>query len=183
MNTKMNKMVLLSALTIVIIGTIGAALAGEPGEQTVDLIAGGGGDEGLDVGNVTVWNNSENIFVKFTTTGDWLFNETHLHIAAQGDVETPAEEIPQTKKGNPKPGKFDYSTEHESCITEYTYEISLDDIPDSDILVIAAHAAVELEVEELGEIIIFEESAWGNGTEFAEDRNWAMYFTYMIPSE
>ncbi len=120
MSTKLNKLVLLSALMIAIIGTFGTVSA----EETVDLIAGNGSGEGIDVGNVTVTNNATHIVVEFTTTEDWCMTETHLHIAPQGDVETPAEGIPQTKKGNPIPGKFDYSTDYDPC-TEQPVEYSL----------------------------------------------------------
>ena len=49
----MNEVVLLSALMVVIIGTIGTVLAEEPDEQTVDLIADGGSDESLDLDNIS----------------------------------------------------------------------------------------------------------------------------------
>ena len=181
MNTKINKMVLLSALMIAIIGTIGTVLAGEPGEQTVDLIAGGD----LDIGNVTVWNNTENIYVEFTTTGDWCMIETHMHIA------TLVADIPQTKKGNPKPGKFEYFGDYDPCDTEVVFTIQ-NDYQTGDEVIIAAHAAVQEPILDGDGNPILDsewnptyryESAWGNGTEFAEDRNWAMYFTYTLPIE
>jgi len=102
----MNKLVLLSALMIAIIGTFGTALAGVLDTQ-VDLIAGNGSGESLDVGNISVSNNATHIVVEFTTIDGWLLNETHLHIANESE-----EGIPQTKKGNPKVGQFDYSEEH-----------------------------------------------------------------------
>ena len=162
MSKKMNKLVLLSALMIAIIGTFGTVSADEP--LTVDLIAGNGSGEGFDVGNVTVTNNATHIVVEFTTIEGWLLNETHLHIANES-----VEGIPQTKKGNPRPGQFDYSEEHEP-VDEYTYVIPLDGL--SGEVYIAAHAAVD------GTTTY--ESAWGNGLDFP-GRNWAMYFTYTIP--
>ena len=100
--------------------------------------------------------------------------ETHLHIANGSVVD-----IPQTKKGNPRPGQFDYSEEYEPCVNVYTYVIPLEGL--SGEVYIAAHAAVQMEVEDgSGDMITYEESAWGNGIEFAEDRNWAMYFTYTL---
>ena len=53
MNGKMNELILLAALMTVIIGTIGTVLAGETGEQIVDLIADGGSDESPDVNNIS----------------------------------------------------------------------------------------------------------------------------------
>ena len=172
MSKKMNKLVLLSALMIAIIGTFGTVSA----DKNVDLIA-GGGNVGLDVGNVTVWNNSENIYVIFTTTDGWCMTETHLHIA------TLVNEIPQTKKNNPIPGKFENSTDYDPCTTtsvEYSIPIP-DGYEAGDDVIIAAHAAVQMEVEDgSGDMITYEESAWGEGVEFNDDRNWAMYFTYTI---
>jgi len=62
--------------------------------------------------------------------------ETHLHV--DGGLNP----IPQTKKGNPIPGQFDYSECHEPCVTEYTYEVELDWAP-CTVLEIAAHAVVQ----------------------------------------
>ena len=185
MSKKMNKMVLLSALMIAIIGTIGTVLAVEPGEQTVDLIAGGGGDAGLDVGNVTVWNNTENIYVEFTTTGDWCMTETHLQIATSVDG---TDGIPQTKKGNPIPGKFEYFGDYDPCDTQVVVFTIPNGYETGDEVIIAAHAAVqepildengEPKLDENGEPTFRYESAWCNGEDF-EGKNWAMYFTYTI---
>ncbi len=157
MSKNMNKLVLLSALMIAIIGTFGTVSA----EETVDLIAGGN----QVIGNVTVTNDTTNIYVTYTTIDGWLLNETHLQVAEE------IADIPQTKKGNPKVGKFDNSNIHDPCVTQVEYTI-LNDYTTGDVVIIAAHAAVD------GPTTY--ESAWGNGTEFAEDRNWAMYFTYTI---
>ena len=50
---KMNELVLIVALMTLIIGTIGTVLAGETGEQTVDLTADGGSDKGPDVNSIS----------------------------------------------------------------------------------------------------------------------------------
>ena len=49
----MNELVLLAALMTIIVGTIGTVLAGETGEQIVDLIADGGSDESPDVNDIS----------------------------------------------------------------------------------------------------------------------------------
>ena len=168
MNTKINKMVLLSALMIAIIGTIGTVSAEE-----FNLTA-SGGDE--IIGVVEVTNDGNNLSVIYTITeGGWCISETHLHIENESK-----DDIPQTKKGNPKVGQFDHSEEHEPCVNGYTYEIPLNGL--SGEIYIAAHAAVQLVgVDSItNEPTIECESAWGFGTEFADDRNWAMYFTYTI---
>jgi hypothetical protein len=162
MSNKMNKLVLLSALMIAIIGTFGTVSA-EVYNLTAD-----GGDEmtAFKVGEVEVTNDTDSLYVTYRITeSGWLLNETHLHIANESE-----EGIPQTKKGNPKVGQFDYSEEHVPCVEEYTYEIPLNGL--SGEVYIAAHAAVDGTTTH--------ESAWGEGVEFNDDRNWAMYFTYTI---
>ncbi|MBC2699569.1 MAG: hypothetical protein HF976_08620 [ANME-2 cluster archaeon] len=95
--------------------------------------------------------------------------ETHLHIATD---ESP---IPLTKKGNPKVGKFDNSTDFTDpgCTDKVEYTIPIPDgCNTDDNVTIAAHVAVQ-------EPTFRYESAWGNGYDF-EGKSWAMYFTYTI---
>ncbi|NOR59789.1 MAG: hypothetical protein GQ469_04035 [Methanosarcinales archaeon] len=168
MSKKMNKLVLLSALMIAIIGTFGTVSA-EVYNLTAD-----GGDEmtAFKVGEVEVTNDGDNLTVTFSITEvDWEMTETHLHVATD---ESP---ILVTNKGNPKVGKFDYSS---STVHEYTIPIPDGCVVGNDVT-IAAHAAVQLfEGVVEGEEVYRDESAWGEGVEFNEDRNWAMYFTYTI---
>jgi hypothetical protein len=163
MSKKMNKLVLLSALMVAIIGTFGTVSA-------ENLIADGGSVEtAFTVGQVEVTKVDNNLHVVFSTEGDWELTETHLQVAASVD------EVPQTNKGNPKVGKFDFSS---SDVHEYIVPI-----PDGcDSVIIAAHAAVQLYegVDEFEQPIFRYESAWGEGDEFNDDRNWAMYFTYIL---
>ena len=119
------------------------------------------------VGTVSVWNNATTLYVKYETTDSWVINESHLA------VNTSSVAIPQTKRGNPQPGQFEFS--NESVTTDYTYEI-----PNTwnTIVFIAAHAEVLL-LNETG-VVIQEETAWGEGEQFNEGRNWAMFFKYII---
>lgn len=133
---------------------------GEPFE--VDLIAGGGNPaSAIDAGDVLVWNDGEYLYVKYVAD-HWCLYETHLHVA------TSEVDIPQTKKGNPIPGQFDYKTDHDPCETEYVYQIPLTWSPETE-LYIAAHAALGCE------------SAWAAGGDFP-GKNWATYFTYTVQS-
>ena len=141
--------------------------------MTPDLIA-DGGDEIIDVGDVIVWNDLDYLYVKFVTTGDWEMTKTHLHVA------TDADDIPQTKKNNPIPGKFDYRVVH-AGVQEYTYEIPWTWDPGTT-LVIAAHANVQMEIESLvlSDPIYRMETAWGDGEEF-EGKNGATWIEYEDP--
>ena len=147
----------------------GESACGEP--TVVTLYAG----QTLDVGTVTVWNDRENLYVKYSTTGGWALAATHLAVA------TSLEEIPQTKKGNLKIGHFPYKMKHEPVVTDYLYAISLDEFgyaPGTD-LYIAAHAEAQL-LDGEGRVIQ-EEGAWGDGDDFAGN-SWAMYFEYAVQS-
>lgn len=133
--------------------------------SAVDLVAG----QNIDVGTVTVWNDTTNLFVEYETTGGWFLSETHLA------VETSYKEIPQNKAGNPIPGKFEYKTDHSPSIKTYTYVIPLE-WGVGDKLFIAAHAVVQhLDGSQ-------EETAWGKGDPFTE-KNWAMYFNYIVQGQ
>ena len=105
---------------------------GVTGFNPRDLVAG----QNIKVGIVDVWNDGDNLYVKYDITEEgWCLTETHLHVAIS------LEDIPQ-KNGNPPPGKFDYKDEHE-CVTEFLYAISLNGWKVSTELFIAAHAVVK----------------------------------------
>ena len=137
-------------------------------ETTVDLLAG----QDIIVGEVSVWNDAEYLYVKYEITGEaltagWVITETHLA------VDELLGEIPQTKKGNPIPGHFPYSTEHDLAVTEFTYEIPLTWLVGTN-LCIAAHAVVQMQNGDG----IQEETGWGDGFDFP-GANWATYFKYI----
>jgi len=141
-----------------------------------DLIA-DGRDSAIDVGDVLVWNDGDDLYVKYLITEPgWCLTETHLHVAESLEL------IPQ-KNGNPIPGKFEYKDEH-NCITVYTHEIPLVwsiDVP----LCIAAHAKVQNDTVPVGwdsegnPISYWTETGWGAGFEFP-GKNWATYFSYTV---
>lgn len=148
-------------------GTRSGEVCGTP--QTVTLFAG----QHIDVGTVTVWNDTDNVYIKYETKDNWVITETHMATALS------LAGIPQTKTGNPKVGNFPYNDQHSPPVTEYTYVVNYKDAgyAPGNILYIATHAVVKL-LNENGEIIQ-EETAWGNGEGFP-GKNWAMYFTYEI---
>ena len=124
------------------------------------------------VGWVTVWNDGDYLYVKYETTGGWELTETHLAVADSFD------DIPQTKKGNPKVGRFPYKMMHDPSVTEYTYVIDLTWSADTE-LIIAAHAVVELRSDGC----VLQETAWadcgGIDAQFPGN-NWATYITYVV---
>jgi len=157
--------------SIVVFFTCNVALAqtviscGTPEEVT--LYAG----QTIDVGTITAYNDSDNLYVKYTTTGGWVLDETHLVVA------TSLDDIPQ-KEGNPVVGHFPYKLVH-SSVTEYVYVINLGEAGytvDTQ-LYIAAHADVNF-LDDYGNIVQ-EEGAWGSGDNFPWG-NWASYLTYTV---
>jgi len=138
-----------------------------PSKKQVDLIAGGGNEKSaIDVGDILVWNDTDYIYVKYSLIEGWWLTETHVHIASSMEL------IPQTKKGNPIPGHFDYKNEHD-YVSEFQYQIPLS-WSLGDQVYIAAHGEVKY-IESTS--IEIEESAWASGYEFPGN-NWATYFTY-----
>jgi hypothetical protein len=127
----------------------------------VPLIAG----QHIDVGTVTVTNTETEILVTYQTTGDWLIKETHL------DVELAYSGLDTNKKGNPIPGKFTYTTKHQTPVVEVSFTIENFGWSVDSELYIAAHAVV---TSSQGT-----ETAWGDGLDFP-GRNWATYFNYTV---
>jgi hypothetical protein len=169
---KVIALLLVATLGVAMIPTVVMAHT-EAAPYSTDLIADGGSEESaMDIGDVLVWNDADNLYVKYLVTDDdWCLIETHLQVAASLDG------IPQ-RNGNPPPGKFDYSMEHD-CVMEYIYTIPLDWDTGTGIL-IAAHA--EIQTEEVGPdgvITYVDETAWGAGEDFP-GKNWAMYFVYVV---
>ncbi|GEM_PF-3352109 len=126
--------VLVAALLLAAL-PLGAFAHSEGNPHVVTLLAG----QDIDAGTVSVWNDGDNLFVKFETSAGWVMTETHLAVA------TDPNDIPQ-KNGNPIPGRFTYKHEDLGGVTEDPYTIPLSEIgagPDGTVY-IAAHAALLL---------------------------------------
>ena len=154
-----NKTIALVAIPLMMFSMAAIAKAyTEDNPLVKDLIAG----QNIDVGDILIWHDDDNIYVKYVTTGSWELTETHLHVACG-----PKEDIPHNNKGNPIPGHFQYSTEHDPAVSEYQYTVSRSGCNLGHVH-IAAHAVVTNGVQE--------ETAWGDGCPLGG--KWAMYFMY-----
>jgi len=118
--------------------------------------------QNIDAGTLTVTNDGTNLYVEYQTIDGWEMTETHLA------VECSLEEIPQTQPnkkgkggGNPIPGHFEYSAEHDPAVTKHTEIISLSELGCGNKLFIAAHAVVQL--EESCPAIMYGTSLGGSG--------------------
>jgi hypothetical protein len=132
---KLIQILILGSLLLVLVPAIAFAhTAADP--FVTDLTAGGGNImSAKDVGDVLVWNDDANLYVKYVVTdGDWCLTETHLQIALELGG------IPQAN-GNPIPGQFTYGGWH-NCVGDYTYQIPISWDPGTELL-IAAHGVVQ----------------------------------------
>jgi hypothetical protein len=133
-----------------------------------NLIAG----QSIDAGDIMVWNDETDLYVKYKTDNGWMLTETHL------EVEVSVEDLAQTGSGSPKIGKFDYKSTHDPPVTEHTYVIPLDSWGPGTTLYLAAHAVVVKKMDDGG---WQEETGWGEGDDF--DKSWAMYFSYEVQDD
>ena len=131
----------------------------------VMLVAG----QTINAGTVTVTNDSNFIYVTYTTANGWYLTQTHLYV---GDCAL----IPVNNQGNPIPGHFPYAGTHTN-ITSYTYQVPISRIPAGGCGCIAAHAVV-VRLNGTGQVIE-QQTGWGQGTLINPNGgNWAMKFDY-----
>lgn len=133
---------------------------GTPSVET--LVAG----QNIDAGTVTVGNDENYVYVTYTSSNGYLITQTHLYVG-------PKSGVPVNNAGNPRIGLFPYGESFASPVQTVTYRISLEELPEC--YVVAAHAVV---VKYQGNVIVDQQTAWGNGTRFVNRGSWAMYFEY-----
>jgi len=122
---------------------------------TVNLIAG----QNNEAGRVTIDIVDGNFVITYTSFDDWLIYGTHLSINNCED-----DDFPMTGAGNPKVGRFEYSTDSNTGVTEVVYTIDASNFEDR--FCFAAHAEVTGPTGG--------ESAWAEGQDFPGN-NWAMF--------
>jgi len=137
-----------------------------------DLIAG----QNEVAGNVCVSSDTTNLYVKYSTIGDWLLDEVHLFVG------TSIADMPTTKKGNPKVGNFPYKQEDiGSNYAEFIIPLASLGNPECNTdLFIAAHASVQRTLDGGS---IQQETAWSEGDPIVEKGNWGTFSTFTIPCE
>ena len=121
-------------------------------------------------GVITISNDAANIYVKYETYAPWLMSEAHVAVA------TTLAGIPQTKTGNPIPGRFSYSATFDPEVASYMFTVPLSSLGNSTSLFVAAHAIVQAPQDQGGA-----QTGWGQGTGFPGS-NWAMYVNYAVQS-
>ena len=136
---------------------------------SVELVAG----QHFNAGRVDVEvvnEEGENfVYISYLSANDWVIKLTHLYA---GDKEG----IPETKKGNPKPGVFEKKMDYEAnVISDFEVEYKIPAAAFENCFSIAAHAEVA-KIDENGNVIQ-QETAWAKGDSF-EGNSWAMLFDF-----
>jgi hypothetical protein len=161
--TVLTSVVFASAVLVSSVGTASAA-------TTIDLIAG----KTVDVGDVTISNDSANIFVKIVPTGGACITQSHLAAAIAPGA------LPQTRTGNAIPGKFPYAhTYRSSCPTADQYTVPLSAIA-GYVPGAAVYLAVHAEVTQAGSTD--RDTAWASGVGFP-GANWSTYASVKLTPE
>jgi len=124
---------------------------------SVNLIAG----QHTIVGDVSVALNDDGTWqLTYTTFNDWEIDETHLSLSSSCENPT----FPVTNSGNPKVGKFEYSSTHKNSVNTVTYTIYQENFDYQ--FCFAAHAVVSGPQGN--------ETAWAEGESFG-GKSWAMF--------
>lgn len=162
---KMNKAICLCITLSLLLSPYSNAdsACSKPRFLVTDLIA----SQHYDVGDVTIWNDADFLYVEYKLSIIWLrLYQTHLHVA------TSLEDIPQSN-GNAIPGQFAYKTTHKRWVQNYTYQVPLDESWETGTeLYIASHATIT------GICNLFA-TAWGDGINFPGNK-WGTYIIYTL---
>lgn len=116
------------------------------------------------VGNVTVWNDAENLYVQYNTDAPWYLTEVHLFIAAEPFTARLA------------PGQAPYKSGDISCASTYMFTIPLQWDCDMTIY-LQVHAAV---VKKVDGVVVGKETAYGGDITKPKKGAWYGNFAYTI---
>lgn len=136
---------------------------------TTPLIAGQNFDAGrIDV-EIVNESGTDYVYISYITNDDWVIKLTHLYA---GDRDG----IPETKKGNPRPGVFEKKMDYDAnVISDFEVEYKIPASAFEACFHIAAHCEVA-KIDDKGNVVQ-RETGWGQGDQF-EGNSWAMYFEF-----
>lgn len=155
-----------------------------PGLFETDLVVIQGGEHLQDyttVGNVSIWNTRNELFIEITTDENWLIKETMIFVGN--------EEIPVSIGGNPKMSSFPYKEKLKEDLNTYTIELKLvDDLDMSwgrrDEENRIPKVSICAKVRNIGEEDIEENQffAWAEGThQFEVNSGWYLNYAVVHP--
>jgi len=145
--------------------------------QTVPLYAG----QTIEVGYMTYvitedplavggYNSTAVFIATYHLENGWTMSESNLYAGG-------LDELPVNKPGAPKVGRFNYKTDHDPAVTEFTYTIPVTELPAYDAteedsftggFVVAAHCVVSN--PQFGT-----ETGWADGGHSFSDKGWGSY--------
>lgn len=138
---------------------------------TADIHAGNANEI---AGQLSVWDDPDNIYIKFDMVNDWYVGMAHYHLGysladvpLNGDI--------------PVPGQFDYQVPFDPWATTYTKVIDKSDYTFSvgDTILIAVHFELH---KDLGGGEWQEETGWG-GDEPGPGPRWWWYMWYVLTDD
>ncbi|MFC1481656.1 SdrD B-like domain-containing protein [Candidatus Neomarinimicrobiota bacterium] len=94
----------------------------------------------IDIGAVSIWDDSTNLYVQFNAEYGWELQHTHVNISADSIVVNGTTYDPSD--GRPAPGHYTIQTAHDPRVTTYTYTFPLADYPGSTIYVLTHAEAI-----------------------------------------
>lgn len=142
------------------------------GMQTFTLYAG----QHIVAGTVSVEVNGDNLDVTYNTTDGWELVEVHMWTGRN------LSDMPQTRKGNPIPGKFPHSSGDIAGETSFAISVPMETLqfacPSEDqVFKMAAHAALR---KENGMGGYETQTGWSEGTNITDKGSWATYSSYTL---
>lgn len=141
------------------------------GTPTVTTLVAG---QHFNAGTVSISNDAHYIYVTYHTESPWMISEAHAAIAAITNLADAPAGIPQTKSGNPTPGRFSNSATFDPEVMSHTFVIPFE--TRQTLFVVAAHAVVQAPRDQGGA-----QTAWASGTNFPGN-NWATYVSHTVQS-
>lgn len=149
-----------------VIATSAPAYAQACGATTTTTLYAG---QTIPSGTVSIYNDAAYLYVTYTTDTPWVMSVAHVAVAST------LAGIPQTKTGNPIPGRFPYHATFDPEVMTYTFVVPMaGTYTAGQSLVVAAHAVVHAPKSYGGS-----QTGWGYGPEFPGS-NWATYIEYRV---
>ncbi|MEJ2367448.1 MAG: hypothetical protein P8Z49_03640 [Acidobacteriota bacterium] len=129
--------------------------------------------QAIPAGNVSVWNDSANLYIQATASSPCMICELHIYAGL--------DPVPTNNAGAPQPGQFPYKFNFSPEVATYTLQVPLAalNVGCDDTLNAAVHLAM---VHYEDGPIVQEETGWAYGP-YTFDKSWGWWFTYTICCE
>jgi hypothetical protein len=150
-------------------GAVVASSSAAHAATTVKLLA----DQTVYVGDVTIANDSANLYITIVPASGVCVRQDHLAVASSGS------QLPQTRSGNAVPGKFPYGRSFTTCPASDTYTVPLASVA-GYVPGASVYVAVHAEVSRPGSTQ--RTTAWATGVGFP-GANWSSFVSAKLAPE